>query len=250
MLLCNLAIENYTIWNIDEACAVAKQVMRSATEPRARMHRVSRAFCNFVLGNAYRRRLAIHANDVEAHATQSKDYLLAAVEELERLTVDYGSCGYGGVANTCRGALIESELALGAIDFREAIARLEDGLSCIDSPASATQGDLLESFGWWCVFGCNVVSRADLQPAEAQRYLAVFTTKAHELAERSENWAMWERLVSIEFARRSHVEKLTGVTLDWTLDRDDLRVIAGTMGRFPRMLERYWPVLDNARVVD
>ena len=63
---------------------------------------------------------------------------------------------YGGVANTCRGGIIEVDVILGRHDARAALARVVDGLTPVVNVNKVSKGDWLESYGWWCIFGCNI----------------------------------------------------------------------------------------------
>ena len=82
------------------------------------------------------------------------------------------------------------------------------------------------------------------------RQMAVFTNKAIEIGERLGNWAMRERAFTLEHFRRQQAD-LTGVEEDpWPLDEEDIRVITGTMGRFPAFREVGWEILRNARVLE
>ena len=63
-------------------------------------------------------------------------------------------------------------------------------------------GDELESFGWWCIFGCNVALRAERDERRVQSAMAIFTNKADEIAERLDHWAMRERVFTMEHTRR------------------------------------------------
>jgi hypothetical protein len=80
--------------------------------------------------------------------------------------------------------------------------------------------------------------------------MAVFTNKAIEIADRLGNWSMRERAFTMENFRRRRVTDTTGFQPDWVLDEDDVRVITGTMGRFPGFRDTGWHILEKARVFD
>ena len=109
---------------------------------------------------------------------------------------------------------------------------------------SNNAGDVLESYGWWCIFGCNIALRHISDERELQRLLALFTNKADEIAERLDNWAMRER---VDGHRR--FVGWTGQETPLTIDTDDVRMITGTMGRFPQFRRTGWSMLESARVV-
>ena len=110
-------------------------------------------------------------------------------------------------------------------------------------------GDWLESWGWWAIFGCNIALRG-LQEPQLHHNMAVFTNKAIEIADRLGNWSMRERAFTMEHFRRRRVADSTGFQPDWVLDEDDIRVITGTMGRFPGFRETGWHILEKARVFE
>jgi hypothetical protein len=80
--------------------------------------------------------------------------------------------------------------------------------------------------------------------------MAILTNKAIEVAERLGNWSLRERAFSLELVRRERLERTTGFDADWVLDEDDVRTIAGTMGRFPSFRETGWQILSQARIVE
>jgi hypothetical protein len=77
----------------------------------------------------------------------------------------------------------------------------------------------------------------------------VFTNKAVEIAERLGNWSLREQAFSMELVRRDRHGQATGFGEDWVLDEDEVRTIAGTMGRFPSFRETGWRILSQAKIV-
>src|SRR5690606_6567192 len=122
-----------------------------------------------------------------------------------------------GIANTCRAGIIEADVELGAVAPLDAVATLAAGLGAVDEPAKGSSddpqhglvGDGLESYGWWCIFGCNIALR-HLAGRDLQRHMAVFTNKGYEIADRLDNWSMRERLFSLEFLQRQRLNDLAG----------------------------------------
>ena len=84
-----------------------------------------------------------------------------------------------GVANTCRGAILEVEVALGERDPEAALDELTAGVEGWDEGDDA--GDRLESRGWWCIFGCNVALR-HLGGRELQQRMATLATSGRAIA--------------------------------------------------------------------
>ena len=117
----------------------------------------------------------------------------------------------------------------------------------LDSP-------LIESCGWWSVFGANIAMRAGDADAEefAERSgldqaLAICTNKAAEIAEHLDHWPMRERAFTLEWFRRQTIGRLDpSECAAWTLDSEDVRVLVGTMGRFPLFRATGWAILDRA----
>ena len=94
--------------------------------------------------------------------------------------------------------------------------------------------------------GCNIALRG-LSGPELHRYMAIFSNKASEIAERTENWSIRERAFTFEYLRRQRMNETLGTAPDWLLDDDDVRTVAGTMGRFPSFRETGWRILETAR---
>ena len=247
MLQANLANACYTLWYLVEARTIARDLIKYFDEhpPDQRADRAIAAFAQYVHGQTLRRAIDTQPGRLER-----------AIEDLRRaqsgylsLAEDFDDPTYCGVAQTCEGGLLELETARGDRDPIETIAIFEarlDGL--IDVSACAT-GDLLESYGWWCIFGCNVALRHLDDEKQLQSTMAVLTNKADEVANHLDHWAMRERVFTLEYARRQRFQAWTGVDAEWTLDRDDLRVLTGAMGRFPEFRVTGWRILDRARLV-
>jgi hypothetical protein len=251
MLHVNLANAHYALWHVSEARAIAHELCEryGAGHPQGRLDRVAQAFALHVRGQCERRL-------VERDPERRDDHAQAARADLERAGVlftelarEFGDDSYGGVANTCRGALIEVACALGERDPMEAVAQLTEGLGAVQDPQLAPPGDWLESYGWWSIYGCNIALR-HLEDPSFHRAMAVFTNKAVEIADRLGNWTLRERAFSLEHLRRRRLSRTTGFEADWVLDQEDVRTIAGTMGRFPSFRDTGWRILAEARIVD
>jgi len=129
------------------------------------------------------------------------------------------------------------------------VAELLTGLGTVVDSSDGLVGDRLESFGWWCIFGCDIAFR-HFSAGDLQRHVAVFTNKGYEIADRLNNWAMRERLFTMEFARRQRLNELAGLDVEWTIDSEEVRVIVGTMGRFPLFKSTGWKILQSATIID
>ncbi len=252
MLQANLANAHYTLWHLLEARTVARDLIErlDRTGPQGEATRVALALAHYVRGNVARRRLDDERTEPSGIAREAEEHLHRAVELHLELARDHPSPAYEGVANTARGALLEVEVATGAIEPREAIDRILAGIEDVVDPETASlPGDLLESWGWWSIFGCNIALR-HLDQATLHRPMAILTNKATEIANVLGNWALRERAFTLENFRRQRIADLTGMQPDWYLDEEEIRTISGTMGRFPGFREVGWRILDAAHIFD
>mgnify|MGYP001048788312 FL=1 len=263
LLRVNLANSYYTLWHLHEARAMARDIIDEIADPASALPsgstnvRAANAFAHYVLGNASRRLIALEPDRRIHHARAARAALQTALDLYTALADERDNPAWRGIANTCRAGIIEADVELGAIAPLDAVAALAAGLSAVDEPpngaADAAQhagpvGDGLESYGWWCIFGCNIALR-HLAGRDLQRHMAIFTNKGYEIADRLDNWSMRERLFSLEFLQRQRLNDLAGFPVDWTIDHEEVRVIVGTMGRFPMFRSTGWKILQTATVV-
>ena len=115
--------------------------------------------------------------------------------------------------------------------------------------ADGLAGDCLESYGWWCIFGCNIALRHLTDERELQSHMAVFTNKADEIAEALDNWSIRERVFTMEHSRWERAVGCTGFDIPRIVDEEDVRVITGTMARFPAFRDTGWEILKSAKVI-
>ena len=250
MLRVNLCGAHYALWHVAEARASARELVEQfeARPPEGRLERVAQAFALMYRGQCARRAIAAMPDTAKRNATEARADLERAGTLFSKLAREFGDDSYGGVANTCRGALMEVDCALGTLDPVDAVATITEALGGVEDPQLAPPGDWLESYGWWCIFGCNIAVRY-LQDPQFHRAMAIFTNKAVEIADRLDNWSLRERAFSLEQARRDRLQKSTGFDAEWVLDEDEVRTITGTMGRFPSFRETGWKILTEARIV-
>jgi hypothetical protein len=156
---------------------------------------------------------------------------------------------FGGIANTCRAGILETEVFLGQIDAREALARVLDVINTVIDPTDVDKGDWLESYGWWAIIGCNLTLRHISDERDTQRFMAMFTNKADEIADRLNHWAMRERVFSMQFEGRQRLIGWTGQDIPIVIDNDDVRLITGTMGRFPQFRKTGWSILNYGNII-
>ena len=220
----------------------------SRRPPDGRLERVAQAFALMYRGQCARRAIDGSGDAARRQARNAQADLVRAGGLFAALAREFGDDSYGGVGNTCRGALLEAECALGTRAPDDAVATIAQALGGVEDPMLAPPGDWLESYGWWCIYGCNVALR-HMEGAPLDRAMAVFTNKAVEIAERLGNWSLRERAFSMELRRRDRQGRSTGFDEDWILDEEEVRTIAGTMGRFPSFRETGWRILSQARIV-
>jgi ribosome-binding protein aMBF1 (putative translation factor) len=250
LLQSTAANAHYTLWQLDESQGMAQRVVDYYVDhkPETDRAKVAQAHGLYVLGHTHRRLIDIEPDLSSSYAQTAKSYLEkaeACYEELARTI----HTNYGGIANTCRCGILEVEVFLGSIDAREAIARIFDVINSIIDPTTFEKGDWLESYGWWCIVGCNITLRHIAEDRDIQRFMAMFTNKADEISERLDHWAMRERVFSMQFEGHQRLIGWTGQSIPIVIDNDDVRLITGTMGRFPQFREIGWSILNCGNIV-
>jgi len=251
LLKVNLANAYYTLWQLVESRATARDLIDWFADhpPQSKRQHVVQAFAYYVRGHSFRRLIEMEPE----HATHFAALARADLDQSRRLHTQladqYGDDAYRGIANTCVGGMMEVEVVLGERQAGQVIEQFSSQLDALVDPAVYPVGDQLESFGWWCIFACNVALRHLTDEKRLQQAMAVFTNKADEIANHIDNWSMRERVFTMEFARRQRLSDWTGLEPDWTIDSDDVRVLAGTMGRFPAFHGTGWRILQTARVI-
>lgn len=275
MLTVNLCGAYYALWNLDESHALAQSLVArmEAIHCDTRIRRVARAFAYALRGQSARRLLAglADGDDVRALARTAKTDLERAIDEYRALHGEFDDAQYLSLANTAEGALFEVRAAAGEIPVPEALQAV---LARIEQAVDVEQADdpaLLESWGWWSVYGANIALRASMavggapigarvgrgalglgeQRAPYERSIAIFTNKASEIAEHLDLWPMRERAFTLEWLRRQTVVgDAPSDTASWMLDEEDIRTLVGTMGRFPMFREIGWQILETATLAD
>lgn len=246
MLRVNLAGAHYALWHLVESRSIAHELVHHFTDhpPVDRFDRVAQAFAFLVRGQSARRSIECDATQGGAHAECAVGDLRVAHAAYTALGREFGDASYTAVARTCHGAILECEAFLGLRDPRAALEELEHGIAGALAQDPAPTGDLLESHGWWAVCACNIAARSLDGPA-MQRALAVFTNMISEIAEATDNWSLRERCFSIE-----HAAQADDPSAEWLLDRSDLKVLCGTMSRFPSFRPTGWRILERAQVLE
>jgi tetratricopeptide (TPR) repeat protein len=247
----NLANAYYTLWSLTEARSLSRDLIDTYDEepPTEYRDRCTQAFAFYVRGNTLRRMMTTETERAMIHAAAALGDLETSQRLYRQLAADENEASFAGIANTCKGGIIEVEAALERRTAASALAELADGLDAVVDPDQSPPGDWLESYGWWCIFGCNIALRHLDDERDLQHHMAVFTNKADEIADRMNNWSLRERVFTMQYASHRRFLDWTGRMLSLTLDNDDVRALVGTMGRFPTFRDTGWKLLQTARVV-
>jgi len=203
---------------------------------------------HYVRGNTRRRLLTLEPENLLLHAEGAKQDLTRSHEMYTRLAADLADPSLLGVANTCIGGLHEVGVELGEKGAVEAIREMKASLEASVDLGPEVAGDWIESWGWWCIFASNIALR-HLSGPELQQNLRWFLDKAIEIADRLDNWAMRERVFTIQFALHDRLSAETGLDLPLTIEEEQRSLISATMSRFPNFRPTAWKILETARVV-
>ena len=79
--------------------------------------------------------------------------------------------------------------------------------------------------------------------------MATLIKRGNEIATRLNNWSMRERLFTMEFLQRQQLDDLAGFPVGWAIDEDNIRMLVGTMGRFPSFRCTGWQILQSAATI-
>ncbi len=248
MMRANLASAHLALWNLDEAESLADALVReyeaSGTDDRS--SEVSLAHAYFIAGTARARRIPTETRTGNAQSVvlDSKRCLIDARRQFEKLADVHEDSSYSAIAQTCRAFVLEMDVELGLCEPMTAIRQLLDELDQVVDPATV-RGNQLENWGWWCVSGLNIVLR-HLQGDVAQRHAAIFSNKAFELADATGSWPLRERAFYLSFVASQVGESPQSNAVRSVLDEEDLRLLVGAMGRFPRFRNTGWRMLAVA----
>lgn len=248
----NLANGYYSLWALVESGSISRDLLGrfKSHPPQSTTDRKTHAFAYYVSGHTFRRLISIEPDRAAGLGASAVADLRRASAMYGTLAAELGDQSLAGIANTCDGGAIEAEVEAGGRSPREALDQLCQGLEGVQDAPDDLAGDRLESYGWWCIFGCNIALRHLSEERELQKYMAVLTNKADEIADHLNNWSMRERVYTMQYTRWERATSSTGFDIPCVIDSDDVRVIAGTMGRFPTFRQTGWQILQSARVID
>jgi len=214
--------------------------------PRSPEERQTSAASHWLAGQAARRMLAIETRRPRQVAAAARTSIERALAAYRHLALERDDPAAEGRARTCTGALIELDVALKRLSATAGITRLAAGLERTRHDIEPHQ---LEAYGWWCIYGCNIALRHLTDAGEVEHAMAIFTNKADEIAGELDDWALRERVFTMQYTRRSRRGESPRFVPPPVIDADDIRVIAGTMGRFPAFRPIGWRILSTADVV-
>jgi len=251
LLEVNLANAHYALGSFFEARALAGDVLGrlEPDPPKTRRTRAAQAFGYYVLGNAARQMMSLvpSADVARSDAETARAALQRSLELYTALADDFDHDPWRGIANTCRGGILEIEVELGRKSAHEALAVIDGEIDADLVKQTSLFGDQLESCGWWCIFGCNIAIR-HLKGRDQQQRMATLINRGNEIANRLNNWSMHERLFTMEFAQRQQLDDLAGFSVDWAIDEDVIKLLVGTMGRFPSFRSTGWKILKSTTI--
>ena len=251
LLMVNLANTLCAIGELCEARAVADAVIRWFKEhpPKKgdRRDEGSEGFAFYVRGNVFLRHMEADPENAEGFAEPAKRDLKIARARFKELYARCQDPQTRGFAETSRAGMMVAEAALDERDPRETVDEVLRTVATVTDPASWPRGVALEDFGWWCVRGARI-ALCYLSDSERDRDLKMLLDRGLGIADRLDNWLLRERLFSIwqaycESRRRSD----GGVELEF--DRRQLRLITGTIARFPAFRQVGLKMLRDAKLL-
>jgi hypothetical protein len=231
----NLANAYYTLQALPEAQSLSFTLIDwyRANPPSSRRDRSAEAFANYVHGNTMRQ-LALLDGPGRAERVRAAEHSLErSRQSYLQLFEEHRQDQFAGIANTVAGALLQVEVLAGKRDPIDALRTIDERLAAAATPGELA-GDWLESYGWWCIFGCEIAQHCLDDERLFQHYMATFTDRADVIARRLGNWALRERVFTMEYVSYERVERVTGRRALLTFDDEDLEALVGVLGRFPR----------------
>ncbi len=247
-----LARAYYALWSLVESASIAERLMEEYRRRPARSarERLAQASIHDVAGQSSLRRLGIEPERSQELAGLARRDLEEAIRLYQSLDGETDKESLEGPANTCRGALVEADVALGTRQAFDALLEISASLDEVRDLSGGLAGPRLESYGWWCIFGCNIALRHLTDERQLHQFMAVLTNKADEIANITDNWSMRERVFSMQYTRWERAAGSTGFEIPCVIDHEDVRVITGTMARFPTFRKTGWRILQTAQIID
>ena len=245
-----LAEAYYALWSLVESLAVARDLVETyrSAAPRTRQDRKTHAMALYLSGQTQRRLVSIEPRRARPLASSARRDLEQSLALCRRLALERDDAALEGMMNTCIGAMIETDVAIGSRRPSDGLAQILSGLDQARDTAALCP-ERLESYGWWCIYGCNIALRHLDDERELQQKMAVFTNKADEISEKLDDWALRERVFTMQHTQWERAAGSTGFRIPCVIDNDDVRVITGAMGRFPCFRATGWRILESAHIL-
>lgn len=247
-----MANAHYALGDLTPAIGIASCVIDwfARHVPDSLQGEATHAFAHYVRGNSQRE--MIGSTDGQDGACEWASRAQADLATACRLYQEAGERhdreDFRAVANTCAGGLLDVEVELGKRDANETVDVLLAGVPTAQTAAPRDRSDWVESWAWWCVFAGGIALRR-LDGARLQQVVAVASGMLLELADRLDNWALRQRALLMQHHANEKLARQSGLRFDATIDDEDMRIIAGTMGRFPGFRPVGWRILESAKVV-
>jgi hypothetical protein len=245
----NLAHCHYALGHLPEASALATcqiAAMQSAGPCLGAYYEGNLGFLHQVRGNCSRVLAGSTRSDRTAHIRAGLGDLSTAQALLLRAADRDEVPIFRGVAKLCEGALLELRALEGTLAPARALEIVLEELGNAIDPVTPGDCALLEAYGWWCVFGCNIALRGELSLEASERAMAILTNKADEVAGHLGSWLLRERVWTLELQRREYVAARGSTEASPTIDAEDARVIIGTMARFPAFRATGWEIIRGS----
>ncbi len=246
-----LAEAYYALWSLVEALAISRDLLDAyrARPPQTRQDKRTHAIALYLSGQTQRRLMMFEPRRIRPLGKAARSDLEEALVLCRRLSLDRDDPELEGKADTCIGAMIEIDVAIGARRPLDGLGQLMAGLDHIRD-TTTFGAERLESYGWWCIYGCNIALRHLDDERELQQHMAVFTNKADEISNLLDDWPMRERVFTMQHTRWERAAGSTGFEIPVIIDSDDVRIITGAMGRFPFFKDTGWRILRTAQIIE
>jgi len=196
----------------------------------------------FVRAQCGLHRVDAEPDSAEWLARQARQDYAASAAKWETFAEVAGQPSFRGRAHMCEAGVVAADSVLGVLSAEAALERFDVELAKTIDVRTLPKGDPVEAIGWWALLGASVALRSSIASALRERYLAVFTNKAYEVADISGNWQLRERAFVIDYLRSRCLEEESTILFD----SEDLRILAGAMGRFPAFRPMGWEMLRRA----
>ncbi len=246
----NLAFAYYQMWDLTNAYPLSHMLCEriGATDDLSPTELAIHAHNLRTRGDCVRRLLQAAPLEARPRLAQAKADLENAMHLLRSMHRPIWGEADAALANTCAAGCLELSVELGQRGAREAIEDLGRTIPTRVDPTDWPAAAWLDSFGWTCIYISNIALR-HLRGAELQHVVGVYAEKALDFADRLDNWALRERVTAIQLAMHEQLSGHTGLKLEMTIDQEDIRRIAGVMGRFPTARETGLRIFEYAKVV-